>query len=432
MSEPRVVVAHREHLWWLLAEAAQLEHMIMCQYLFAEFSLKQSTDDGLTAEQAEAVTRWRKTLRGIAVEEMLHLALVSNLMTAIGAAPVFGRPNFPQRSGYFPSGVQLDLLAFGEQALRHFLYLERPEGMERQDAQGFVPVVPPREPVQADEALPRGQEFATIGHLYRGIAEGLRGLVARLGERAVFVGSPRAQATPELLQWPQLIAVTDLASALAAVEEIIEQGEGARGDWRTAHYGRFLAVWQEYHDLRQADPSFEPARPVLPAYTRQPFGIETPQPIITDPLTHQVAELAVMAYELVLQLLNRFFTHTDETEEQLSTLIGAAISMMGGVLRPLATALTTLPAGPPHAGRTAGFAFDVYYVLGNMVPWREPAWALLHERLVLLVQRCADLTEIHGGLEAVQQAHQRAAAITATIGAQVPADLRPARSTGSS
>ena len=124
------------------------------------------------------------------------------------------------------------LLPFGEQALRHFLYLERPEGMELQDAQGFVPVAPPREPVQAHEALPRGQEFATIGHLYRGIADGLHGLTARVGERAVFVGSPRAQATPELLHWPQLIAVTDLASALAAVEEIIEQGEGARGDWR--------------------------------------------------------------------------------------------------------------------------------------------------------------------------------------------------------
>jgi len=319
--------------------------------------------------------------------------------------------------------VQLDLLPFGEQALRHFLYLERPEGMELQDAQGFVPVVPPREPVQADEALPRGQEFATIGHLYRGIAEGLRGMTARLGERAVFVGSPRAQATPELLDWPQLIAVTDLASALAAVEEIIEQGEGARGDWRTAHYGRFLTMWQEYHDLRQRDPSFEPARPVLPGYTRQPFGIDAPQPVITDPLTHQVAELAAMAYELVLQLLNRFFTHTDETEQQLSTLIGAAISMMGGVLRPLATALTTLPAGPPHQGRTAGFTFEVYYVLGNMVPWREPAWALLHERMALLVQRCAEITP--GAPEAVHEAHQRAATITATIAAHVPADLRP-------
>jgi hypothetical protein len=147
------VVAHREQLWWLLAEAAQLEHMIMCQYLYAEFSLKDGTD-GLTGGQAEAVGRWRTALHRIAVEEMLHLALVSNLMTAIGAAPVFGRPNFPQRSGYFPAGVQLDLLPFGEQALRHFLFLERPEGVERQDAAGFVPAAPPREPELAVVELP--------------------------------------------------------------------------------------------------------------------------------------------------------------------------------------------------------------------------------------------------------------------------------------
>ena len=105
--------------------------MIMCQYLFAEFSLKDGTGEGLSDEQAEAIERWRKVLRGIAVEEMLHLALVANVMASIGAAPTFGRPNFPQRSGYFPAGVQLALLPFGEQALKHFLYLERPEGMER-------------------------------------------------------------------------------------------------------------------------------------------------------------------------------------------------------------------------------------------------------------------------------------------------------------
>ena len=46
MLEPRVVVAHREDVWWLLSEAAQLEHMIMCQYLFAAFSLKQGTHEG--------------------------------------------------------------------------------------------------------------------------------------------------------------------------------------------------------------------------------------------------------------------------------------------------------------------------------------------------------------------------------------------------
>jgi hypothetical protein len=428
MTESRIVVAHREHLWWLLAEAAQLEHMIMCQYLFAELSLKEGAGEGLTGEQAEAVERWRKTLRGIAVEEMLHVALVANLMTAIGAAPAFGRPNFPQRSGYFPSGVQLDLLPFGERALRHFLYLERPEGMERQDAEGFVPVAPPRDPVDADELLPRGQEFTTVGHLYRGIADGLRGLAERLGERAVFVGSPRAQATAELFRWPQLIAVTDLASALAAVEEIIEQGEGARGDWRQAHYGRFLAVWEEYHALRQRDPSFEPARPVLPAYTRQPFDIPTPQPIITDSLAHHIGELAALGYEMVLQMLVRFFTHTDETDEQLRTLIGAAIGLMAGVLRPLAASLTTLPVGAAHPGRTAGFTFEMYYTMGNLVPWREPAWALLYERMSLLVARCTAATDAHGPHEAVQAAHDRAAAITAALAAQVPADLRARRS----
>ncbi len=259
MTEPKVVVAHREHVWWLLAEAAQLEHMIMCQYLFAEFSLKGRDDPSLTPEQGEAVERWAKVLRGIAVEEMLHFALVANLMSAIGAAPLLARPNFPQRSGYFPTGVQLDLLPFGEQALLHFLFLERPEGMERPDADEFVPNAPPRDPVVESEWLPRGQEFATVGHLYRGIAEGLQSLSERLGEQAVFVGSPRAQATPELLRWPQLVAVTDLASALAAIEEIIEQGEGARGDWSHAHYGRFLGIWQEWEALWEADPSRPPS-----------------------------------------------------------------------------------------------------------------------------------------------------------------------------
>jgi Ferritin-like len=423
MSEPRVVVAHREHLWWLLAEAAQLEHMIMCQYLFAEFSLKQGTSDGLASEQAEAVQRWRNTLHGIAVEEMLHLTLVANLMAAIGAAPTFGRPNFPQRSGYFPSGIMLDLLPFGERALHHFLYLERPEGMELQDADGFVPTAPPRDSVRVEEDMPRGQEFATVGHLYRGIADGLRGLTARLGEQAVFVGAPRAQATPELFRWPQVIAVTDLASALAAVEEIIEQGEGARGDWRDAHYGRFLGVWEEYHELRRRDPSFEPARPVLPAYTRQPFDIADPVPVITDPLTHAVAELTALAYELVLHLLTRFFTHTDETEEQLGTLVGSAIDVMAGLLRPLGTTLTTLPIGPPHDGQPAGFAFQVYYGMGNFVPWREPAWALLHERMALLSQRCAEVADHKGAPAAVREAHQRAQSIAANLAAHVPIQL---------
>ncbi|MET9338091.1 ferritin-like protein [Nonomuraea sp. NPDC003804] len=425
MSEPSIVVANREHLWWLLIEAAQLEHMIMCQYLYAEFSLKDAGE--LTAVQAEAVGRWRATLRGIAVEEMLHLALVANLTAAIGAAPTFGRPNFPQRSGYFPAGFQLDLLPFGEQALRHFLYLGRPEGMELEDAHEFVPAAPGRTTLAPEELMPRGQEYTTIGHLYRGLEEGLRALCDDLGEQAVFVGSPRAQATPELFRWPQLVAVTDLKSALAAIETIIEQGEGSRGDWREAHYGRFLAIWQEYRDLRAADPAFEPARPVVPGYLRQPYDIAGPVPLLTDPGARGLAELAVVAYELVLHVLTRFFTHTDESDEQLGLLVGTAIGLMADVLRPLASAMTRLPSG--HEGRTAGFAFEMYYAMTNTVPWREPSWALLHERTRVLVERCAEV-ERAGGAPAevaaeVAAAGRRAAEYAERLAAHVPARLRP-------
>src|SRR5262245_1616641 len=85
VAEPVLVVESREHLWYLLAEAAQLEHMIMCQYLYAMFSLKLGVDEGLTEVQADAVAQWRGVLDGICVDEMLHLALVANLMAAIGA-----------------------------------------------------------------------------------------------------------------------------------------------------------------------------------------------------------------------------------------------------------------------------------------------------------------------------------------------------------
>ncbi len=427
MAEPRLVVEHREHLWYLLAEASQLEHMIMCQYLYAGFSLKRDPAEGLTAEQAAAVARWREVLRGIAVQEMLHFALVANLMSSIGAAPVLGRPNFPQRSNYFPPGVLLDLLPFGDAALTHFLYLERPEGMERQDAVGFVPGAPPHEPVEPGEALPRVQDFATVGHLYRGIGEGLSHLVNRLGEGAVFVGPPRAQATPELFHWPELVAVTDLRSAHAAIEEIIEQGEGARGDWRSAHYGRFLSMWEEYSELRKQDPSFEPARPVIAAFTRQPYDVPLPQPVLTEPVAHAVAELFTLGYEALLQTLTRFFTHTDESDEQLELLIGSAFGLMTGVLEPLGSALTRLPAGAGYPGRTAGPAFEMYYQMGNFVPAREAAWAVLSERVAVLADRCAGAAGAQALPAAANTAAENAASIAAQLAEHVPAGLRAIR-----
>src|SRR5450755_5048967 len=82
--EAPFVIEHREALIYMLCEAAELEHGIMCQYLYAAFSLKQSPAEGLTADEAAATQRWRKKISHVATQEMLHLSLVQNLLSAIG------------------------------------------------------------------------------------------------------------------------------------------------------------------------------------------------------------------------------------------------------------------------------------------------------------------------------------------------------------
>ena len=51
-AEPEApfVIEHREALIYMLCEAAEVEHGIMCQYLFAAFSLKQRADEGLAPD----------------------------------------------------------------------------------------------------------------------------------------------------------------------------------------------------------------------------------------------------------------------------------------------------------------------------------------------------------------------------------------------
>src|SRR5215469_2555245 len=139
--EAPVVIEHREALIYMLCQAAELEHGIMCQYLFAAFSLKQSEDEGgLTGTELAAVRRWRTQVSRVATQEMLHLALVQNILSAIGAAPHMSRPNLPAPARHYPAGVRLALLPFGEQALKHFMFLERPEGMDLDDADGLAAI----------------------------------------------------------------------------------------------------------------------------------------------------------------------------------------------------------------------------------------------------------------------------------------------------
>jgi hypothetical protein len=63
-----------------------------------------------------------------------------------------------------------------------------------------------------------------------------------------------AQAVVGILQWPELIPVTDLASARQPTEVIVEQGQGA---WIMPHFGAFAGVVEDLLAVQQA-PTVDP------------------------------------------------------------------------------------------------------------------------------------------------------------------------------
>jgi Ferritin-like len=388
---PPLPVDSREQLVYLLTQASELEQGILCEYLFALYSLKRDPEDGLSADQLDQVTRWGRTLSEIAVQEMLHLTLATNMLTAIGATPHFHRPNFPIRCQWYPPDVQIALVPFGEEALRHFLYLERPDDIDLKDADLFA-VVCECQPLTAapTSLMAAPQDYSTVGHLYRSIGHGFARLVERYGEAEVFIGPADAQATSRVLGWPELVAVTDLASVEAAIATIVEQGEGADGDWREAHFGRLSTILDEYLAATRADPAFSPARPARPAYVRRPPD----QPlatVISDPLTAQVADLFDAGHQALLQVLCRLFVHQDETDEEVATLASTAVALMAQVVRPLGSALTALPLGPDHPGELAGPAFFMVHPSQFLLPHRQAAWKVMVQRLGAIADASARL-----------------------------------------
>jgi hydrogenase maturation factor len=330
-------------------------------------------------------------LLGVAKDEMLHWALVNNLLTAVGSAPYVSRPHMPHQAKGYPAGVQLALVPFGERALRHFLFLERPEGMELEDAEGFEPAGPALPIVSEEDLVPWGQEFSTVGHLYRSIEAGLSRLAARLGEDGLFIGPARAQAS--LRGWPDLVPIADVEGARRAVDLIVEQGEGARGDWAQAHYGRFLGVLDEYEAMTSTDPAFEPAHPVTAAGVRPVEGVE-PDVYITDATTAAVSDLFNVVYDLVLQMIARYFAAADETEEQRGALAHGLVMLMFTAIKPLGLLLATLPVGPEHPGATAGANFQLAYRASFLLPHRRAAFVRFRERLA---EAAAFATNVEAG-----------------------------------
>jgi len=358
----------REHALHALYEAAELEHNLMCTYLYAAFSLKDGEADGLSAEEAAAVKRWRGVLINVAVEEMGHLTAVWNITSALGGAPRIGRSNFPLDPGYLPAGIVVKLAPFNRATLQHFVFLERPHGSTERDGEGFTYERPYIRGSDVVRLVPMGINYDTVGDFYAALSKGLRDIVARWGEDVTFDGDPALQLSANEVDLMGAKPVICMKTALAAFDAIVVQGEGAPADSVDSHYQKFVGIRTEYEQLLQKNPSFAPA---FPAATN-PVLRRPPRPEGRVWLENQDAialvDLANAAYGLMTRLLAYAYSLRGPSPEKGLT-VDLAICLMRAIV-PLAERAARLPAGPSNPGCNAGMSFTALRDSASLPPGR--------------------------------------------------------------
>jgi hypothetical protein len=121
-------VQTREELLYLLTRASELEHDLACSYLYAGYSIKTHLEEGgVTPDELETIRGWKRKIASVAVEEMLHLGQVANILTAVGGAPHFARSNLPLPASAFPFGIQITLEPLSQGLIERFVSYEMPE-----------------------------------------------------------------------------------------------------------------------------------------------------------------------------------------------------------------------------------------------------------------------------------------------------------------
>ncbi len=348
-------IPSREQLLHRLYEAAELEHDLMCTYLYAAFSLKSGEEEGLGREEAAATARWRRTILDVAIDEMGHLAAVWNITSALGGVPRFGRGNFPLDPGYLPAGVVVKLAPFNAAVLQHFIHLERPEGSSEPDGEGFEPEVRYLRGAAKPRITPMAMDYETVGVFYASLGQSLTRFVERIGESAAFCGDPALQLSPEQIDLNGVRPVICSKTALAAFDAIVQQGEGAQEDSAGSHFNKFGMIRAEFEALKLANPKFAPAHPaaVNPVLRQPPrregrVWLENEEAVVC-------VDLANSAYALMLRLIAyAYAVPSPDPEKALAVDLGIGLMR---ALTPLAERAARLPAGPSNPGCNAGISF---------------------------------------------------------------------------
>jgi CDGSH-type Zn-finger protein len=325
----------RKHLQW----AIELEHSTLPPYLCALYSIEEGHN-----QEAAAV------VHSVFMEEMLHLTLAANILNAVGGSPQIDTPSilpvFPTYLPHSDRSFEVPLQKFSKQAIETFLKIERPA---------------------EHVGLPEDNKFETIGQFYEAIEVALGHLSEKLGESELFCGDPARQVTDALYYGGSgtILGVCDLSTALAALGEIVEQGEGLQHEevWdgdrdmfhperdEVAHYFRFQEIYLGRRFAPGNTPQSGPTGELLEVDWDAVYNMR-PNPRTADypvgSVMRERLESFNHAYCDVLHLLEQTFNGSPG-------LLGVATGEMYG-LKAEAIELMRLPSGDGET--TVGPSFE--------------------------------------------------------------------------
>ncbi len=424
---PPLELSGRDYAISLLRLAAEIEHGLMVQYLFAAYSLDPPS---APAAQRTMARRWQEAILGIAKEEMAHLVTVENLLTALGGPLQFNREDFPHDTVLYPAGFRLRPLSLP--SLATYVVAESPEDWAGEQA----------ERIRREASAEAGGVVNRVGRLFEELIAVVRdsalvpdetfdagsmpfqaswdewGRGYRRGERGrQFSGDdPEAPAVPELV----IATVDSRAAAIAALEQVGEQGEGfgLPQDEDESHFERFLKIYEELEVLSEEergalvrDVATNPTTDLGgPDVSADPRDAETTSPI-ANPAARLWAHLFNVRYRKLLVSLSHAFELAEDRTDPRSpgprgALIHRAFAEMYN-LRSIAGLLVALPLD--HAtpdGARAGPPFQMPHTL--MLPRDEDDRWRLHRDLL---DASATLADRLGGVDGAGPAQDYLAAL---------------------
>jgi hypothetical protein len=305
-----------------VALAVEVELSTIPLYLYGLYSIEDQESDAAAM------------VRSVAAEEMLHVALCSNLLIGLGGTPDFTNPRtlpvYPAPLKHHRPELILNLApATPEQIRETYMVIERPE---------------------AHDAPPESDVYETLGQFYHALERSIHELA---DDPALFADPrPERQMADPAFYAPVafdaedsggLMAVVDVESACRAIEVIVHQGEGL-SDHRWAdpahqeltHYHKFKAI----ADGKIARPRVRPARV-------NPRRDEMPEDLVP------VVDLFNGLYRYLMLTMQDLFDDAPGKGQRVGDLYG----IMSGLMRPVARYLMTCPLGE---GEVAGPTFEFH------------------------------------------------------------------------